>query len=238
MILLFLCCAFCLCSCGEDVITIETPYFPLTVPGEFDGNVSYQIINENPYTISFSASDGTALFSLHFGEKTDNLIGTVPGETENIVLYATFADLDETSSRYDVYCRYQNGINTIIDYLVDDQGLLINEILEFDDGSTFEIQTSLTTLHYPNKWKDLVTVDVSDGMVQFSYKGEKLYDLVFSVCDGTLLGTYSGTPIYIVSYTVDSTKYSEDENYTISALCHDVNVILSHLMEDPNFSVE
>lgn len=233
-------CVFSLCSCETEetgITTVETPYCELTLPEDYAGNVEHKVVSEEPYTVEFSTTDGTSLFSLSFGGETENLIGTIVGEKENTVVYAAFAELDEADSNYEELLRYQNGINTIIEHLVSDSGLVANEIIEYEDTSTFEIKTSVTTLFYPNKWKDIVKIENTDEQVKFSYNGEKLFDLVFTECDGYLLGTYKDTPIYIISYNVDESKYTEEEYYDICGMENSVNVILENLMKDENFII-
>lgn len=124
----------------------------------------------------------------------------------------------------------QEDINVIFQHLVSDYDFEAGVALEKEDDSVFEIETSVTTLYYPTKWKDRVTVDVEDTKVSFSCDGTPLFDLVFTESDdGYLLGTYSGTPINIVDYMV----YDD----TLAAMQEDVNVILQHLMEDENFVI-
>ena len=65
-----------------------------------------------------------------------------------------------------------------------------------------------------------------------------LFDLSFvDVNDGFLLGTYSGIPIYIIDYEIKEDNYTEDEVFDMYCMQEDVNVILQHLMEDPNFTI-
>ena len=65
-------------------------------------------------------------------------------------------------------------------------------------------------MKYPLKWKDLVTVEVADDSVCFSYGDIKLFDLLFDSDEGYLLGTYDGTQIKIISYDFDKDILSED----------------------------
>lgn len=237
VVLLFV---FSLCACEQNesnALKVETPYCELTLPDSFKGNVEYSVTTETPYTVEFMAVDGTSLFSIIFGGETENLIGTIVGEKANTVVYATFASFDKTNPKYDEYSRYQQGINTIIEHLISDSGLVADTIIDYDDGSTFEIKTSVTTFLYPSKWKDLVTIDNKSDRVVFLYKEEKLFELVFDNCDGTLLGTYKDTPIYVISYTIDDEKYSEEEYHDICSMQYDVNVIIEHLSTDENFSI-
>lgn len=222
----------------EATVTLKTPYIDLQIPASYEGKVESEVTNEDPYTLTFKAkADGTELFTLYFGKETENLLGTLQLEKENIVLYADFAELDEKAETYTEYAQYQEGINTILHALINGGRFHVNEIVEYEDSTTFDIKTDLVTLKYPNKWKDKVTVDVTEDTVKFAYDDLKLFDLVFKECDGYLLGTYKETPIYIISYDFDETKYSEDEQMEIYGMAEDVNVILQYLMEDSNFEI-
>ena len=105
------------------------------------------------------------------------------------------------------------------------------ESASVDDDAVFAIETSLTTLYYPEKWKDQVTVTVEDAQVSFTTTdGTQLFELVFAESDeGYFIGTYGETPIYMIDHMV----YDD----TLAAMQEDVNVIISHLMEDEQFTM-
>lgn len=220
----------------EKVIKISTPYCDLSVPAAFEGNVVWELSSEEPYTLDFKAADGTALFSLIFGERSDVLLGTLKLEDKNVVIYASFADFDSNNENLKKYAGYQEDINTVIKYLSEDYDFVINEIVE--DESTFDIETRVTTLKYPKKWFDKVTITGYEDRVTFAYKNEMLFDLSFvDGNEGFLLGTYSGIPIYIIDYEIKEDNYTEDEVFDMYCMQEDVNVILQYLMEDPNFII-
>jgi hypothetical protein len=52
-----------------------------------------------------------------------------------------------------------------------------------EDDSTFDIETNLGTLKYPNKWKEKVLIEVTDEKVCFSKDGVQLFDLFFKDSD-------------------------------------------------------
>ena len=249
--MLVLVCVLALCACGTDaakqddpdapdvqeelpqeeekVITIVTPYADICVPESFEGNVTHEVVSEEPYTLAFTAADGTELFTLIFNGTGDVLMGTLVGEAENTVIYMNIPEIDKENEKYDVYCSYQEAVNTVMTRLARSYDFRINELVEPEDTSVTEISTVIGVLQYPGKWKDAVQVETSDESVRFSNNGTPLFDLVFSECDGYLLGTYKDTPIYIVDYPVET-----DEQ---AAMQEDVNVILQYLMEDPNFTI-
>lgn len=224
-----------LCACGKSndgssVINnsvITTPYAELTVPETFNENVQITVTSENPYVIMFAAKDGTELFSMHFGQEAECFLGTLPGDKEKVSVYASFAELDQSSENYDVYCNYQESINTIIEGLMTQSGMIVDEIVEYEYTSTFDIKTDVVTMKFPTKWRESVEVEVSEEGVKFSSDGTPLFDFMFVECDGFLVGTYRETPIYIVEYPVETEQQAEIQV--------DMNVILQNLIQDPNF---
>lgn len=214
----------------EKVMRVSTPYAELCLPEMFDGVVANKVISKDPYTVSFYViADKTELFSLAFDGSGDILMGTLVADEKNTVIYMNIPKLDSRKKNYDTYCGYQEAVNTIMTHLASDYTFKINELVEDGDTSTFDIETSVVTMKYPNKWKDKVQVKVSDDGVKFSNNGTPLFDLSFIECDGYLLGTYKNTPIYVVDYTVKT-----DEQM---AMQEDINVILQNLMSDSNFVI-
>ena len=214
----------------EKVLKITTPYADLCLPETFDGVVANKVISKEPYTVSFYAiADKTELFSLVFDGSGDILMGTLVADEKNTVIYMNIPKLDSSNKNYDTYCGYQEAVNTIMTHMASDYTYKINELVEDGDTSTFDIETSVVTMKYPNKWKDKVQVKVSDEGVKFSNDGTPLFDLNFIECDGYLLGTYKNTPIYVVDYTLKT-----DEQM---AMQEDINVILQNLMSDSNFVI-
>lgn len=211
----------------EEGITFVTPYVELTLPSLFDGNVDAKVVSEEPYTLAFVRSDDqTELFTLYFGGETGDVLGTLMLEGQNIVIYVSFAELDETDVNFKQNSRYQEEINTIVGYLVED-GFAAGEAVEYEDTSVFDIKTPVVTLKYPNKWKDKVQVEVSEEKVQFYYNDRLMFEMCFFECDGYILGWYKDTPMYMVHYGPES---DEEE-----LMQEDINVIIEHLNEDPDF---
>ncbi len=102
-------------------------------------------------------------------------------------------------------------------------------LVEDDEVETFEIKTSVVSLRFPTKWKDIVDIKTNENTVSFSIGDTKVFDVVFKTCEGNLLGEYNGTPIYIISYPVNT---SEQAN-----MQEDINVILENLLKDKNFVI-
>lgn len=208
---------------GEDRETFEIPFAGLVLkyPKEWEDQVT--ITEQEDGSLLFAAEE-TPIFTLYAND-AHSIIGTVIGE-KNTILSAEFGTIDPSDT---VKMAMQEDINVIILHLSEDYEFEIATAIETDDGSTFPIETSLTTLYYPAKWQDRVTVNVTDEKVSFLAGETPLFDLVFTQCDGYLLGTYGSTPIYIVEYPVADQEHA--------AMQMGVNVILAHLQEDDQFVV-
>lgn len=215
---------------GEDFVTISTPYADLRLPASFDKAVSHEETGNEPYVITFkSRTDETELFSIIFNGTGEYLVGTLMGEEKNTVVHANTNDLDQNDQNYESNLFYQEQLYLILGYLAEDYNLVPEEAIDDEDPTDFEIQTSLVTLYYPSRWKDKVEIEVLDNGVKFSAAGTPLFDLMFEECDGYMLGSYEGTPIYMVEYPVETEEQA--------AMQAGVNTILQHLTEDPSFTI-
>ena len=223
---------------GETTV-VSTPYAELKVPEVFQGVVANEVTNTEPYTVTFKASaDDTELFSVIFGGKGDILLGTLLGEEENTVVYTNIPELDSENEHYTEYRIYQDGINTILNNLEADYNFAVNLIVEPEDNETFTIKAGGMALYYPARWQDTIETAVTDNGVSFSGNGVKLFDLSFTESENAIFfGTYQQTPIYIVSYEIDETQYTEAEYGTLRMMQEDIDVILDRLMSDPNFTL-
>jgi len=217
-------------SAGEKFNIIATPYANLRVTEEFEENITHEETAKEPYTLTFSSKkDNTELFSLIFNGKGKTLFGTIVGEDANTVVYITLAELDENSDNYEINRANQSKLKDVLNCLTADYEIILDQEVDHAITSNFEIKTPLVTLKYPNKWKDKVKVEVTEDSVKFSDNGTPVFDLVFKETKGYLLGTYNGTPVYMVEHPVKN-----DEQ---AAMQQDVNVILKYLMKDPNFKM-
>ena len=214
----------------ENFVTISTPYADLRLPASFDKAVSHEETGNEPYVITFkSRTDETELFSIIFNGTGEYLVGTLMGEEKNTVVHANTNDLDQNDQNYESNLFYQEQLYLILGYLAEDYNLVPEEAIDDEDPMDFEIQTSLVTLYYPSRWKEKVEIEVLDNGVKFSAAGTPLFDLVFEECDGYMLGSYEGTPIYMVEYPVETEEQA--------AMQAGVNTILQHLTEDPSFTI-
>ena len=220
----------------KKVKGVETPYAVIKVPEVFEGAVTDKVTSEEPYTLEFSAKDGTKLFALIFNENKGVLLGTIEGEKENTVLYAEIAELDQKSPNYAQYSEYQEGLGTITSHLKEDYDFAENIALEKEDDSTFDIKTDIVTLKYPKRWEKKVDVKTSKDAVSFSSDGVKLFDICFTVIDdGIEIGSYNNTPVYLVSYEFGKKGLTEDRIEELRSMQDDANVIFDNLYIDSNF---
>lgn len=244
LVLLVLCLsAFCACgsntesnpeeATADEATTsvsydkITTPYADLKLRQSIAENVDHKVTGEDPYTVSFSVKDDQKeIFAFVFGGKGQALVGTIVGKDKNTVVYMNVSEISKDSPNYERYTQYQQGVNDIIQGLIENSDFVRGEEIEEDKG-TFDIKTSLVTLKFPNKWKDKVKVDVEDDSVKFSVDETPVFDLYFRETDGYKLGTYKETPIYVKDYNVTTPEQT--------AVLKDINVILENLKKDSNF---
>lgn len=219
---------------SEATFSIETRYCNLKYPEKWKDSVQIDIEEKDVYSVKFS-SDDTPLFTLSFDGGDGNVLGTLKTEEKNVVIRITTYDIDKENKNYENYSVMQNDVNIIIDNLISDYDFVEDEIVENENDSVFEIKTELTTLYYPEKWKDSITVKKNKKSVEFSCNGTKLFDLLFNGTKGYLLGTYNETEIRIVSYDIDEEQFTDSEFVELRAMQEDVNVIIDNLIEDDNF---
>ena len=226
-------CILSVCSCSgknKDFTVIETPYADLRAPKEFKDNATWEVTGEDPYTLVFKLKkDGTRLFDIIFNGGGEVLMGTLIKDDVVTYIFFNYPTLDSTSPNYKEACEAQEAINDITNNLKQDYDFTVDTVKGIEtDNSTFDIETSVATLKYPTRWKYNVQTTVTQLGVQFSNEGTPLFDIAFAECDGTLLGSYNGTPVYLVTHT--------PKNDTQAQMIEDANVILENLTADPNFT--
>ena len=102
-------------------------------------------------------------------------------------------------------------------------------VVDEDNSKTFDIKTEVTTLKYPERWKDNADIETKDDKVVFKLNDKTVFEIVFKECDGYLLGTYNGTPVYVIE--------NETDDYNEKLMLEDIDIILQNLLEDENFKV-
>ena len=205
----------------EPVYVIEAGGLELKYPEKWKDQVSVVVSDDRA---AFSCGD-VQLFDIVFNSSEGKVLGTIRGEKNTVVSVVDYT-LEQADENL---MEMAMDVNVILQNLDRDYDFAIGEAVPEDTTATYEIETPVVTLMYPEKWKDKVTVDVAGDRVSFVSGETKLFDLVFAECDGYLLGTYSGTPIYIVDYPVTT-----DEE---ASMKQDVNVILQNLQQDSNFKI-
>jgi len=218
---------------------IETPYAVIVAPAAFDGKVLHEVTSEAPYTLKFyNAEDGTEIFSLVFNGTDDalTLLGTLIGETENTVIYMNVPALDQESPHFRENASYQEEMSTLIARLSADYEFVQNQIIPFVYRETMVIQTDVLNLHYPVKWKELVSADVSADGVRFHAGDTALFDVLFGDhAEGYRIGNYKGTDISILLHDVDKSACTEEEYSQYMEMQEDSNILLDWLEKDEEF---
>ena len=173
-----------------------------------------------------------------FGGKGDILLGTLLEEEGNTVVYANIPEVDSENEHCAEYQIYQDGINTILNNLKADYNFAVNLIVEPKNKETVAVEAGGITFYYPAKWQDAVQTEVADNGVSFSSNGVEFFDLSFVDSESAIFfGTYQQTQIYIITYEIDETQYTEDEYDALRMMQEDIDVIVDHLISDPNFTL-
>jgi len=217
----------------EELMTVSTPFADLKVPASFEGKVSDKVTSEDPYTVSFFTEDGEELFAVVFNGEGDILLGTLIGENENTVIYMNFAELDKTDENYEAKALYQEQAGLIVNYLKQDYEFVTNGVIEREDSATFDIETKVGVIKYPERWKDKVTIDVADDAVRFSSGDVKLFDISFVKTEnGYPVGKYKDKDVYLVIYELEKGEKSEEDFAALNLMQEDYSVALDSLMKD------
>ena len=233
-IIFMLAAALTLSSCGgntgktligdeskEPTYTISAGGLELKYPKKWQSKVT---VTTEEDRVCFSCGE-TKLFDLTFNTEEGYVLGTVKGEEYTVIRVIDY--LFESGN--EELSAMQEDVNVLLNHLAKDYDFEVGVALEREDTSVFDIETPLVTLKYPAKWQDTVQTEVSEDGVRFSTEGTPLFDLLFTECDGFLLGLYRDTPIYIVEHPTNTDEQSD--------MIDDVNVILQHLMEDSYFVI-
>ena len=222
---------------SAEITVYKTKYCDLKYPMKWADQVKVEIDEGGAYTVKFALRDGTPIFDLIFNGQTGLLLGTLTGDNTNTVIRFVDYPMEETDSRYNTFCAMAEDVNVIIENLTRDYSFAAGEDITNEDPATFEINTSVAVLQYPAKWQDKVNIDLSDTSAKFTCGEYKLFDLYFEGEEGSLLGTFKGKPIRMVSYDIDPSIMSGEMFDQLCAMQEDVNVILQHLMEDTEFII-
>lgn len=222
-----------------ELTIYKTKYCNLKYPAKWLNQVKVEtkVDIKDVYTVQFILNDNTPIFDLLFSGNTGPVLGTLIESEENIVIRIKNYTIDKNDSRYDDFCSMSEDVNVIIANLEKDYSFAIGQEIAKEDIATFAIKTNIVTLYYPIKWKEQVSIDISDQSIRFSCKEHKLFDILYGSSEGDLVGFYNGTIINIVSYDIDEAKVSDEIYRQLCAMQEDVNVILQHLMEDPAFKI-
>lgn len=245
IVLMALCACGFLVACGEnskadkdnnsDLFTIETKYCDLRYPSKWEDKVKVDILDDSIDTVRFS-SGGKNVFDISFTDG-DTILGTLKTDEGTVDVYVLFYELDKKDKYYEDYAAMQDDVNVITENLAKDYDFSSGKPLLEDDGKTFEIETKIVTMHYPQRWKDSVKVEADDKAVAFSCDGTPLFTIHFGAEKGELLGTYNGTKLWLETFDFDQKKLSAEQIGMYEAMQEDVNVILQNLYDDDKFEL-
>lgn len=104
--------------------------------------------------------------------------------------------------------------------------------------AVFSIETPYATFAYPERWKDKLTVGITEDpyTLHFSAGEEALFDLIINGEEGYFLGTLQAengdATLHIISYDLDNQRADYAD---CRAMQEDVNVLLQHLRKDYTF---
>lgn len=200
--------------------TISAGGLKIKYPEKWKDTVEVQADEEKA---AFSA-DGTPIFDLYFNREEGDVLGTVKNNNQYTVI--RFKQYEAKSTETEAM---QEDLSVIIANLRKDYDFVSGDALEKIDDSVFKIKTDVAPLYYPSKWEDKVTVDVKSDRVSFSREDTKLFDIVFAEIEsGDYIGSYKGTPVYVVTYEVKDNE--------AASMQEDLNVILQHLMKDRDYT--
>lgn len=201
-------------------MVIRAAGLELKYPQKWEDELS---VTQEEDRVCFSRGE-LRLFDLVFNKPDEGiLLGTVYGKQNTVITVVTYPlEGGDPEAR-----QMQEDVNDVLDHLLEEYDFVAGEAGELIEGEVYAIPTPVTTLYYPTRWKERVTVDILADRVSFSSAGVPLFDLVFSEDAGFLLGYYDGTPISFVEYPV------EDEDQV--RMKDDVNVILDYLSMDEAF---
>lgn len=217
------------------VYEIKTDYCTLKYPEEYKDKVKTEISAEKPYTVKFLSGD-INLFDFSFDGGAGVLVGNITNNGKKTDVYLNTYSIKKDAKNYNELKEMSGAADVIINYLEQDYSLESGAI-GVDTSDVFEIKTSVAKLYYPTQWKDSVKIDIEDGAVRFTSGKVKLFDLIFGESDESLLGTYDGTEIHVISYDIDNKGITEGEYTRLLAMQDGVNVILDNLQKDAKFEL-
>ena len=220
----------------DGYFAVPTQYGAIFVPERYFGAISASVKDSDPNTVEFiDAEDGTGLFRILFGKETSIPVTTMNKNGTEVEVFAEFCELDPTADNHDRHLEYQEVLNDIISYF--ENGPESPDSTD-DKNSVFDIETAFMTLKYPAKWRDKVTVDVTDLEVSFRCGEHRLFDVLFGSENGFCVGTLRGMPIYIQTYEFDESSMTEEEFLELCEMQEDMNVLIDRLAEVDEFVPE
>ena len=233
---------------------LETPYCTLSYPNKWANQVRIETSESSVYSVSyyaaFSDSQEIKLFTISFGDETENPAGVIQlenGDTVNVCVSVCALEPDEnrTKEEWNVVQEMMDDLNYILERIpfvdVSDETEPTEEV-ETEPDSTHDmlIETPYAKLVYPGKWKDYLEVTVEqDGACTVLFlaalegqKPQPLFDIVFAEDGelGSLLveGEWVGVSAVLHGLALDE-SWQDEQIEIITAMQEDINYIVERL---------
>lgn len=220
-----------------ETFTVKAGEWEIEYPKEYEKSVKTEVKEENDgTTVSFSSGD-KKLFTLEFNCGSGDVLGTIKKDGKNTIVRVSYEKLDEKDKNYKTYMAMQNAVDVIISNLNKKYDFAEGQELYVGSDEVYEIPTKVVTLCYPKQWQDKVKIEESDDTVTFSNGETKLFAVVFKeVPEATMLGTYKGTPVGVISYGIEKGKLSDHDYTTMLAMQESIDTVINGIEKQDDFS--
>lgn len=252
----------------EDHVVV-TSYGNLLFPGDWAPLLHTEVTDGEPCTVLFSAKldsrkEAQKLYAITFGGEAEDAIAAV--KTEDGTYYAvkveTFAFApDDTWSEQDINIVFT--MQETLNYVLENLNLLDADVLNEDaapdqennaepepsestgkvDPDDLKMDTPYMELHYPAKWMDYVSIQVTEGDVYSvsygcvigSHPEQHLFTVHFGGDQGVSLKTVKGENGEMVEIRIELTELELDGTWTaeertiITTMQEDLNYLLSKM---------
>lgn len=252
----------------EDHVVV-TSYGNLYFPGDWAPFLQTEVTDGDPCTVLFSAVLETReqpqkLFAVTFGGEAEGAIGAV--QTADGTWYAVTAETfsftpDSTWTDRDINIVFtmQEALNHVLENLDMKDASVLEEDVEPStqessepasgesagnvDPDDLKLDTPYMELHYPAKWMDYLSIEVTEGdAYSVSYSGvigshpaQHLFTVHFGGDQGVSLKTVKGENGEMVEIRIELTEleldgtWSAEERTIITTMQEDLNYLLGKM---------
>lgn len=222
-----------------EVFVIKAVEWEFKYPKEYEKSVKTDVKEENGGTTVTFSSDNKKLFDLQLNCGSGDVLGTLTKDGKNTIVRVSYEKLDKNDKNYSKYYAMQGAVDAIITNLKKDYDFKEGEENYVNSQDVYEIPTKVVSLYYPKQWQGVVKTAEADDSVVFSYGDTKLFEIVFKESPGaTILGSYNGTPVGIISPNLEKGKLTDHEYTTILAMQESVDTIIQNLEKQDGFKAK